>query len=353
MDKIYARVVSPEQFFSITNATYLPLDIKGDGQLDPKIPPPYLAKFEQVRLIPGDWLLLSNAGDLLVHTLHHVPFPKPGRMRSVVEVTGQENTIVALNEPAKEVEIRDECVLLGNHRSHYHWLLDYLPRLMTVRQFECLRSLRIVVGKDLTSTQRESLELAGIDKARLCVLDDGAFYRFDALWVPSVFTQGGLFHPAALTWLRQTYLRGIPKDDSRPRRLFISRRDAAKRHLLNEDEVSAYLESVGFGTILSSQLSFSEQVAAFAHAETIVAATGSGISNSVFAPRNATVVELLNVDRHYGDGFGQHLVHVAGQTYRWLPGDSVANAALLPHNYDFRLDLLALKKLVETELSAT
>ena len=258
----YVRTVSAERFFSSTCAERRAVPLPPADAEYAGLPAPYLARVDNVTLVPADWLLISAHDDLLVETLHHVPVPKLGRFAAVQEVAGQ---VVKLRPPSREDSIAEPCILLGGHWSHYHWLVDYLPRVFAAGQFADLRDLRFLVSRNLAPAQRQSLLLAGVGEERLLPLDDDAFYRIATLWVPSIFSRTGIVHPLVPRWLRQTYSDALGSTGPRLR-LFVSRRDAARRKLLNETEISAILEPLGFQTIVPGELSFEDQVRTFARA---------------------------------------------------------------------------------------
>lgn len=77
------------------------------------------------------------------------------------------------------------------------------------------------------------------------------------------------------------------------RKIFISRKDASVRKMLNEDEVFALFEKKGFKRYCMRDLSFLEQAALFYNADYIVAAHGSALANVIFCRPNTQIVEIF------------------------------------------------------------
>jgi Glycosyltransferase 61 len=103
------------------------------------------------------------------------------------------------------------------------------------------------------------------------------------------------------------------------RRLFVSRRDAAKRRVVNEDELLTALATLGFEVIVPGALTFGEQVAAFSSADVVVGPHGAGLANAIFMPRGSTIVELHHADSgltHY-----ERLAALVGLRYHGLACD--------------------------------
>jgi capsular polysaccharide biosynthesis protein len=162
--------------------------------------------------------------------------------------------------------------------------------------------------------------------------------------VPSILSDRLGLHPAAFKWLRRRFGTLVPSAAPRER-LFVSRRDAATRRLLNEDEVMAEAARFGFTRIEASRLSFAEQVARFGAAEAVIGVTGSGLSNAVFAPVDAAFVELHNMEQ--GAHFIEALASQLGQRYVRLMGEPVADPARIAHNFDFRFDPAMLREALQ------
>lgn len=78
-----------------------------------------------------------------------------------------------------------------------------------------------------------------------------------------------------------------------PKRIFISRSNASKRRLLNEDEIFDFLHSYGFEKNVLEKLSFIEQILLFKGAEVIVGPHGAGFTNLLFCQENNLIIELF------------------------------------------------------------
>ena len=178
--------------------------------------------------------------------------------------------------------------------NYYHWICDVLANLHAVLPV-LPDTTRFVVPPSLRPFQVESLASIGIDAGRL---DEFAVpgprsrlrpWRFDDLW----FTNLGRIDPDDLAAFRATVravIGGSP--DTGPRRIYVSRADAAHRRVTNEDAVIRLLAAEGFEVVLPGSLTFAEQVITFGNAEVIVGPHGAGLTNMVFAPPGATIVDL-------------------------------------------------------------
>jgi capsular polysaccharide biosynthesis protein len=134
------------------------------------------------------------------------------------------------------------------------------------------------------------------------------------------------------------------------RRLYVSRKRAAVRRILNEADFETLLRDNGFTTVHLESSSWSEQVAMFAAAEVVLAPHGAALANIAFC-QPGTVVAELGTPAGYRDFFLQ-LAASAGLTYRYLearpkvPG--AASSFRATENEDMIVDLQSLKNLLAT-----
>ena len=78
--------------------------------------------------------------------------------------------------------------------------------------------------------------------------------------------------------------------------LYVSRRKARKRRLVNEQALEDELSSVGFSIVHPEDTPFKDQIALFSKAQFIVAPHGAGLSNIVWADPPCRVLEIFPSD---------------------------------------------------------
>jgi hypothetical protein len=185
-----------------------------------------------------------------------------------------------------------EAVLLAMpaYENYFHWLVETMPRIKMIEDDKRLCHLPLILPKNRTPKFiRESLELAGyLDKTRF--LDDGV-YQFETLHIPTLFSKASNLSPLAIEWVREKLIRGNYL--KRKRRIYISRKDALKRYVVNEAEVESILAQFGFETICLSNYSFKDQINFFQEAEIVIGSHGAGLTNLVFTPSESVLIELL------------------------------------------------------------
>ena len=231
----------------------------------------------------------------------------------------------------------------GYRKNYYHFLTEKIP--------EHLAALRAAV----TTFGRLTLLLPATDHPLEAALASEARRRFPDLPVRRVRTSEKLrceavvFHrverssiyrsPAsrrllamAVEAMRQS-VQVFPAAE-RTRRLFVSRADATKRRLANEDEVFARLERFGFERVMPGRLPAADQIALFSETQIVAGPHGAGLTNLVFMPESGAVIEILRPG--WLQGTYAWLSHLGGHAYRYVVSDEISKER------DFRLTGVAL-----------
>lgn len=173
-----------------------------------------------------------------------------------------------------------------------HWLLEELPRLLTLPPREC----ETTIAHAVTPYQRAALALAQLPDV---ILTPKRFshYACEQLLVPALQGANGHPTPFSVALVREF---AAPLGGSGTRgfgeKLYLTRENARRRKISNEPALWARLRAAGFARVALEELSWAEQIAAFRAARVIVAPHGAGLANLVFCAPGTRVVELFNRD---------------------------------------------------------
>ena len=262
-------------------------------------------RFRDVDLLSGEWLLILPGGESIAETWFHVP----GQNRSAyIERTWTDGISYRASGP--RLRIDRPAVLIGGADNYYHWMIDFLPRLLCALATPSLAGRRLVVAAQRTAFEQETIDLvdtpaerlvsvpypAVVECADLVTLDFGA--RPTAVTGMPVMFRGATPLPvlSALRSRLLSALRIAPRPNAAGgRRLFVVRRDVQRPRLINEAEIADTLAGLGFEAVALSGQSVAAQAALFAEAEIIVGAHGAGLTNALFAPNGAALLELHGV----------------------------------------------------------
>jgi len=254
------------------------------------------------------------------------------------------------------IQLDTACSLVCSWSNNYwHWMVDCLTRIEGLEAYCKQTGIKpaLIIESNLKSWQFDSLKLLGYDPND-CIRWNGSKVHVKKLIVPSFRrhwdyydnkrnkTYGSIISPMACRWIRQRMLSNL--SSSRIDRLsfssniFISRRNALQRRILNEHEVMEALVPFGFVAYTLEELNFSEQVRLFSQAKMVVAPHGAGLANMIFS-QNLTVIELFgsyvlnSAPANLAVGLGFQYEYIRGQSppqdSRKLHADMIVDVAEL------------------------
>jgi len=264
--------------------------------------------------LPGDWLKRSDtylADALVLAELRNGLIVRDGSFvfteqnellresvdrLSFIDALSEAHPNLAQELRATETERSPETVaLLGAQRAanYYHWWTDVLAKCWLL-QLSAYHADQLVMAPVTHRFQAESLELLGLQPMPL----SRPMQRFKRL----IFVRGLSYGSSQdivpevsefAAWIRRR-LR-VRSPSARPRKLFLSRRRAGVRRLLNEDEVISALDP-DFELVEPESLTVRQQATLFSEAGIVVAPHGAGLTNLLFCASPTPVVELVHRD---------------------------------------------------------
>jgi len=180
--------------------------------------------------------------------------------------------------------------------NYCHFLLEALPRLeLFFRSGFNFSSIDWIMVPDFQGTSRDVFfQTLGLPSAKIIRLSPNRQYAFDILYQPSFPGRESFIPPWVADFYRERVLKPLGIVQKKQRRLYVSRR---QRGVANDEVVWAELNPRGFQRIEPS--SWEDNVHAFASAEIVVGPHGAGLSNVVFCPPGAHLIELIPGDRPY------------------------------------------------------
>ncbi|WP_414661871.1 glycosyltransferase family 61 protein [Horticoccus sp. 23ND18S-11] len=252
---------------------------QGCESLSPEV---FLACFHRPAIFPRDFSITSSQGRIV--------FESALSKWYVLERSERLNRIGGV--PTRHLS--GTYCHLGHPWSsaYYHWILEVLPKLSILNQDPSTRKHPFIVPTLRHPFQLDTLRLAGISLDRIIQIPPSSGdITVDRLYFSE--SLGTTSNPSsrAVEWLRRTYLP--TSKNPRRRKLYVSRRDAPSRRVANEDELVDFLSQEGFETICPGSMTFAEQVETFREASVVAAPHGAGLTNMIFAPPGATLVEFF------------------------------------------------------------
>ena len=223
--------------------------------------------------------------------------------------------------------------------NYYHWLVQGLPRVDLVARTVGIDACdRFRLPPDVPPFVTESMAGYGIHRDRVFAAEAGAVvYQCERLVVAGQARRFSDVPRWVCDGLRARYL---PRSAAgAPKRVYLGRGTAQHRRVVNEDCVIELLADRGFESLTMDGLTIAEQAAAVSAADWIVGPHGAALANVVFAPRTATLVELVN--KNYPVKAFEHLARVMELGYIPLAGTEPALAPWIGAPWQTDADIVA------------
>jgi hypothetical protein len=182
---------------------------------------------------------------------------------------------------------------------HYHWITEVLPRLNLVREEI---SDFILILPDIEYVRNIGISMLGLVGLKP---KDIVFIRPRHLfYIPHLYF---INHVACSGYINDILLQNVKKEIDRNifiknnftpnKKIYISRKKADKRKVLNEKETEELFISKGYETVTFEGLSLEEQVYICNNAETIASIHGAGLTNMIFMRTGSQVLEFRRSEK--------------------------------------------------------
>lgn len=291
--------------------------------------------------------------ELIPEVSQFYPSPLPGCLNFDLH----QHQVLSLEKlpPIKQIQGKVAVLSALSGNVYFHWMFDLLPRFEILRQKGInLEEIDYFVCNQIQSKfQRETLQKLGIPFSKIIESDRHPHIEAQQLIVPSYPATVGWPNPFSIRFLRKLFLSSVDRerDSHSPQRIYISRKKATYRRILNEEKVIKLLSNLGFIVVELESISVQQQASLFSQADVILSAHGSGLTNTVFCQPGTTVIELMSPHyiRHYFWVISQHLrlkhYYMTGEVFRGYPLRQLMYQN--PLMEDIWINLKALEKILQ------
>lgn len=185
--------------------------------------------------------------------------------------------------------------------NYFTWICQVIPQIELLRRsgIDMETIDKFAIHFTNKSFQKQTLNLVGIPLEKIVSLADRHHIQASKLIVPSPLVTQEPIHTRIPEWsyeflkrefLAGKYLENIPKK----RRIYISRRKAKIRQVVNEKEVMEFLSQYGFESVVLESLPVVEQASLMAEAEAVISPHGAGLTNAIFCSPGTKIIEIFS-----------------------------------------------------------
>lgn len=174
----------------------------------------------------------------------------------------------------------------------WHVWIDLISKLRLVSQRKEKHMMDYIYVFPIMSTYLKKVLDEIFPHIKYFVIEKNTSVKFRHLIVPSMSNkEDGVTNPRVIEWLR-TFgpAKGYPS-----KKIFITRKDAKTRQLVNQEELMLAL--AGFKPVELSQYSVKEQMQIFDSASHVVATHGAGLVNLLWCQHGTKVIEINHIEQ--------------------------------------------------------
>lgn len=179
--------------------------------------------------------------------------------------------------------------------NYYHWFNETLPQLFLLNQY--IENSIVILPLELSNKSFivDSLELL---KIHYKWIDQKKTNRFDSLAVLHTSTLRPDINPFLQKQVRYAIFSALNIVAAlKPfRKIYISRKNARYRKIINEEELLPLLKEYGYEIIYPERNSFIEQVILFSESKALISVHGAGHTNCMFMNKESKVMEIRNAE---------------------------------------------------------
>lgn len=239
----------------------------------------------------------------------------------------QKPSLLKRINPFKKKDKLTDCVIFDYSvgKNYFHFFVDVLPKLFLLES-KGLAHENVLISKELfnkpyfQSVINNSNIFNGVN---LRVVDYNTFIESEGLY----YLRPMPFEFEYLKRMRKSLMH-LGDGVQGFKRIFIDRTRESGRFIANKKEVSKVLLKYSFTTVYPHEHDLREQVGIFSQAEIIIGIHGAGLTNLLWASKNAKVIEILPSNRradHY-----TKLARELGLSYQQIVGGKLDQIGIYP-----------------------
>ncbi len=279
--------------------------------------------------IIGDLRLVATANDVVV-----------GGLQSLFGCPEPQNHYLLRRRRFRITRSRRGTALLlatTNSDNYYHWLLDSLPRWKLLQAANRVDYDFVLLHSRPSPFQDEVLDRLNVPAQKRLRCSKNFVHQFERLVVPAMPFPLEEVAPWVCDWVHSLF----PEKIGGPEKAYL-RLGTGRRRLVNEAELESALKPMGFVSIQPDQLTVAEQAKLLSSARCVVAPHGAALTNLVFAPPGALLLELFH-PQHKNRCY-VNLAAACGHRYAGLDGCATNRAG--DRQLEYSIDVATVVRLI-------
>ena len=265
----------------------------GTVKLDPNSDNRILfTKLNQVYLHPRLWSIITNDFYIFSDFERYL-----SQYKHYKQIILQESKIKKISQSIDE--INGTFFLFGSEENYWHFLIDFIPRLICLKYIP-LKNIKVIIPDNLPDKYLNFI----INVCSLININNVVFYKLNQENLIYNFEKLYFVSKPSIEFT-SSFLKRIFKNkiiNKRNKNLYVKRGKTPRRKVLNESEVINVLKEYHYDVIDCYELTIEEQIDIFSQSRNIIMPSGAAMANLIFVPDNINVVEIRsNLDGDYSN----------------------------------------------------
>jgi capsular polysaccharide biosynthesis protein len=176
---------------------------------------------------------------------------------------------------------------------YFFWLTDALPKLIKTQHLH--KDIELIYPESWNNIPFVNETLQLFPDLQVKKIKSGVHLQVENLVLPETRQWSNAIDPIELKRIKEFLFEQLEKyevtTDLGPN-IFISRKKAVRRNIINQDEVESLMKKYDYTSICLEDYSFLEQVSILKHAKNVLGLHGAGLANTIFMKENTRIIEL-------------------------------------------------------------
>ena len=180
------------------------------------------------------------------------------------------------------------CCINELSDNFFHWFTEVIPKMIFVNSNS--KSIIFYIPFPLKEYQLVSLDACSL---RFIVAKSDVTIFRKLKVVENLYKFPGYYHPALILQTSQLIKNAFRPGKTENRKIYVTRKNASRRKIINEDEIIGILIKQGFEIFDFDLINFKQQVEIIRSTSILVSLHGAALTNMLFMNRGSTIIEFL------------------------------------------------------------
>ena len=205
------------------------------------------------------------------------------------------DSIISITKIRKKVKIKKALFVTNtNSTNFFHWYLDVLQKLEFINQVNDLK-LKIVIPYNHIDKYK-ILSLATFDLDFYFQKKNEIIFVDELILFPDIANMTGNYRKRLVlklrNRLRKYWLKTLDLDSDKKKRIYITRKNASRRRIINENKIIPLLKKLNFHILDFDLLNYEDQLKYILNCDILASMHGAGLTHMLWMKKKSKILEI-------------------------------------------------------------